>query len=815
MSPKKLVVIGNGMTGYKFLEKFCSFKESLNYQITVFGEEASPAYDRVKLSESFKGKTLNDLTLAPLSWYHENKIALHIETEVISLNPREKYILTKDQRKYIYDILVLATGSTAFLPPIPGLKAGHYHFFRNIRDVTELKKRALGKKRALVIGGGLLGLEAAKVAFDLGLKTEIIECSDRLMARQLDQAGAELLKVKTEELGFGARLNNFVKKVCQEADHMRITLDDGKEIKTDLILISAGIRPRTELARKARLQISALGGIVVDSKMMSSEPGILAIGECASIEGISYGLVAPGYKMAEIAVNRILGKTGDPFSFFNSAKLKSFGVEAASFGEINAQGASVKTLTLENKKDGHYKKLFLSGDGKRLLGGILVGDCAQYPILSQMAQAEATVPKNAESLLFTKPKSEAKDTLALAFISSKSVICNCENLKKGDLVAAIRKHHIQDARELKRITRAGTGCGGCLPMLEDILKLELEKEGLSLPNFLCEHFALNRQELFIKLKKDKLRTFDKAIEKYGKGEGCEICKPTIASILASLWNEPILNQQEIQDTNDAFLANIQKDGTYSVVPRLPGGVVTPDQLIQIGQIAKKYGLYSKITGGQRIDLFGAKLDDLPKIWKELVEFGFESGHAYGKSLRTVKSCVGSTWCGYGMRDSLKLSVDLENRYKGLRTPHKLKGGVSGCTRECSEAISKDFGVIATDKGWNLYVCGNGGVKAQHGVLLAENLDPERLMKYLDRFLMYYLQSADRLMRTSTWLNQLPGGISHLKEVIVEDSLNLGETWEAEMSYLLSQYECEWKNAINNEQLLGRFQSFLFDSNQAS
>jgi nitrite reductase (NADH) large subunit len=383
-------------------------------------------------------------------------------------------------------------------------------------------------------------------------------------------------------------------------------------------------------------------------------------------------------------------------------------------------------------------------------------------------------------------------------------------VSKGQICTAIREQNLTDVPSLKKCTKAGTGCGGCVPLVTDLLKSEMKKAGIEVKNHLCEHFAYSRQELYHLVRVHQIKTFDELIQKHGTGRGCEICKPTVASILASTWNEHILEKSLVglQDTNDYYLANIQRDGTYSVVPRVPGGEITPDKLIVLGQVAQEFGLYTKITGGQRIDLFGARVEQLPHIWQRLVDAGFESGHAYGKALRTVKSCVGSTWCRFGVQDSTSLAIELELRYRGLRSPHKLKSAVSGCTRECAEAQSKDFGIIATEKGWNLYVCGNGGMKPQHAILLAEDIDKETLIKYLDRFLMFYIRTADRLERTATWFNKLEGGIDYLKQVILHDSLGIGAELEQEMQYLVNTYQCEWKTTIEDAEKLNRFRHFV-------
>jgi nitrite reductase (NADH) large subunit len=393
--------------------------------------------------------------------------------------------------------------------------------------------------------------------------------------------------------------------------------------------------------------------------------------------------------------------------------------------------------------------------------------------------------------------------------AATALICSCNNVSKGAIVAAIDAG-CTTIGALKTSTKAATSCGGCSSLLARILKAELTARGVAVDNDLCEHFPYSRQQLFHLVRVGQLRSFGDTIAKHGRGLGCDICKPAIASILASCWNEFVLKRDQavLQDTNDYFLANLQRDGTYSVVPRVPGGEITPDKLIAIGSVAKKYSLYTKITGGQRIDLFGAQVHQLPLIWKELIDAGFESGHAYGKAVRTVKSCVGSTWCRYGMQDSVGYAIDLENRYKGLRAPHKLKFAVSGCTRECAEAQSKDVGIIATEKGWNLYVCGNGGMKPRHADLLASGLDGGTLIRYVDRFLMFYIRTGDRLQRTSVWLENLEGGLDYLKQVVIEDALGIAAELEADMARVIDSYQCEWRKAIDYPQTLKRFRHFV-------
>ncbi|WP_288364564.1 (2Fe-2S)-binding protein, partial [uncultured Spongiibacter sp.] len=388
-------------------------------------------------------------------------------------------------------------------------------------------------------------------------------------------------------------------------------------------------------------------------------------------------------------------------------------------------------------------------------------------------------------------------------------ICSCNNVSKGDICAAVQDGALT-VGDVKSCTKAASTCGGCTALVGQVVNAELTKLGVEVNTDLCEHFPYTRQELFHLIRVGGIKSFDELLEKHGSGKGCAICKPTAASIFASCWNEYILENQHagLQDTNDRFLANMQNNGTFSVVPRMAGGEVTPDGLITVGSIAKKYKLYTKITGGQRVDLFGATLDQLPAIWKELIDAGFESGHAYGKSLRTVKSCVGSSWCRYGVQDSVGQAIDLENRYKGLRSPHKIKMAVSGCTRECAEAQSKDVGVIATEKGWNLYVCGNGGMKPRHADLFASDIDTETLVKYVDRLLMFYVRTADRLQRTSVWMENLEGGLDYLRQVIIDDSLGICDELERDMQSVVDSYQCEWKTTIEDEQKLKQFRSFV-------
>ena len=437
----------------------------------------------------------------------------------------------------------------------------------------------------------------------------------------------------------------------------------------------------------------------------------------------------------------------------------------------------------------------------------MVGDTERYDQVLQYFLNQLTLPEAPETLIL--PSGEGGLLLAADQLPMTAAICSCHNVTKGAVIDVMADGHLA-LGDIKAITKASSGCGGCAALLKTVVDDELTRLGVEVDQSICEHFKFTRQELFHLCQVNEIRSFEELLGSHGQGRGCDICKPAVASILASLHNEYVLKQPLVglQDTNDHMLANIQKNGTYSVVPRIAGGEITPDKLIVLGQVAKKYDLYTKITGGQRIDLFGARVHELPLIWKELVDAGFETGHAYGKSLRTVKSCVGSTWCRYGVQDSVAMALFLENRYKGLRSPHKLKFAVSGCTRECAEAQSKDVGVIATEGGWNLFVGGNGGMRPRHAELFATDLDDETLVRYIDRFLMFYVRSADRLQRTSVWVESLEGGLGYLQEVVIEDSLGLAVELENQMLRVVDTYQCEWKTTIEDPEQLKRFQTYV-------
>lgn len=806
---KRVIVVGNGMVGYKFCEKLRN--RSKDIEIIVYGEEPRPAYDRVHLSSFFTGTAPEQLYMAPRSWYAENNIQLHVGQLVTEIDRVRKTITTHHGSVDHYDYLVLATGSSAFVPAIEGVERSGVFVYRTIEDLHQIQAYAAKRKSGAVMGGGLLGLEAAKALLDLGLETHVVEFASRLMPRQIDEEGSKILAHRLRALGITVHTGAHTKKIDGNGKLEGLTFADGSRLPVEMLVISAGIRPRDELAKKAGLALHPRGGIMVDNHLRTNDENIFAIGEVVCHNNMVYGLVAPGYEMAEVVAIQVAGLS--PVKEFKgydmSTKLKMLGVDVGSFGDAFGETPGSIPIVFRNIRNGTYKRINISEDGRHLLGGILIGDAGQYNLLHQLMANKMKLPAEPESLIVGGSKGSAEGG-GIKDLPDAAQICSCENISKGDLIRQITDNSAHTLEDLKKTTRACTGCGGCSPLVNDLLKMTLEGLGHKIKKTLCEHFDYTRQELYDIIRATGARDFDSLIDTHGKGDGCEICKPVIASLLASIWNELILSQATIQDTNDRFLANIQRGGTYSVVPRIPGGEITPEKLMAIGRIAKKYNLYTKITGGQRIDMFGARVDELPEIWEELINEGFESGHAYGKALRTIKSCVGSTWCRYGVQDSVSFAIFIEERYKGLRAPHKIKGAVSGCVRECAEAQSKDFGIIATEKGWNVYVCGNGGSRPQHAKLLVTDVDTETCTKIIDRFLMFYIRTADPLTRTATWLNKMEGGLDYLRDVIVNDSLGIAAMLENEMNELIAHYHCEWRKVVETPSLRAQFRHFAND-----
>lgn len=798
---QRLIVVGNGMVGQRFVDDLIANGGLDTYSVTVIGDEPTPAYDRVALSSWFDGASTSDLLLGDVDAQSAAGVTFRFGSLVSNIDTVEQAISLENGDVLAYDTLVLATGSFPFVPPIPGHDRPGCFVYRTLEDLEQIQNWAEGKTTGVVIGGGLLGLEAANALKNLGLDTHVVEMSDRLMPQQLDEAGSATLKRWVDDLDITCHLGYQTSEIAGSGngeDDVSSLLGSGGVVDTDIVVFSAGIRPRDELARNAGLTIGTRGGVVVDDMLQTSDPHIFAIGEVAAHGDMTYGLVGPGYAMASALASQLTGGDRTFTGADLSTKLKLFGVEVASFGHHTGTNA----VTFSDPSEKIYRSV--SVDNGVVTGGVLVGDASNYDLFHAMSTG--AMETSALGSLIAPGSSTEQPSLALP---DSAILCSCNNVTRGELKDAVQDGDHSIAR-LKESTNCGTGCGGCIPGMTSLMNETLVDIGLSIDTSLCEHFAYSRQELFDLVRLDGLTTWSEIVSTYGSGLGCEICRPTVASILASQSNGYVLSQDQapLQDTNDRSLANMQKNGTYSVVPRVPGGEITPQQLIALGEVGRDYDLYAKITGAQRIDLFGAQLHELPDIWQRVIDAGLESGQAYGKALRTVKSCVGSTWCRYGVQDAVGMAIQIERRYRGLRAPHKLKSGVSGCTRECAEAQSKDFGIVATETGWNLYLCGNGGRVPRHGDLFAIDLSDDELITLIDRFLMFYIRTADKLERTSTWFERLEGGVDYLRSVIVDDTLGICEELEAAMATHVETYECEWTATLNNPDKLEHFVEFV-------
>lgn len=833
---KTVVVIGNGMVGLRFCENLVEKDKDARFKVVTFCEESRPAYHRMNMTQYFTHRDPTQLELTSPGWYADNHVELHVGDKALSIDRERKVVVSERGKEIAYDVVVLATGSNPFVPPIPKVKSTGVFVYRTLQDLDAIIAYSKRCTSVAVLGGGLLGLEAAKAAYDLGVQeVHVVEAAPRLMPRQIDEEGSQMLVKKIEALGLKVHVGAVTETILTDESGaitgMQLKGRD-QPLACQMLIVSAGITPRDELARGCGLEVGERGGVVVDSAMRTSDPSIFAIGECAlhthsKYGTMAYGLVAPGYDMAEILAKNFVGEAvgASPGHFAEadlSTKLKLMGVDVANFGETSLSMPADQLVALCEKDDfeGKYKKLFFSKDGKRLLGGILVGDASDFYLLAAMTKADLKVKPRELVYGGGGGPGGASSGPSIIDMPDTMQVCSCNNVSKGTIVAAIRDGR-ETLAEIKQCTKAGTGCGGCMPMVTDLFNAEMKAQGKAVKRDLCMHFALTRQQLWHVMRVEKITSFDALIAKHGvPGQskcGCEVCKPAVGSILASMYNEEVLAKEHLKlsDTNDRYLANIQRGGSYSVVPRIPGGEITPDKLIALGMVGKKYNLYTKITGGQRIDMFGANKGDLPDIWEELINAGFETGQAYAKAVRTVKSCVGTAWCRFGQQDSVSFAVKVEERYKGVRAPHKIKFAVSGCVRECAEAQSKDVGYIATENGYNVYVAGNGGAKPRHGDLLCADVDEATALRYTDRFLMFYIRTASPLQRTAPWFEELEGGLEYLKQVIIEDKLGLCAELDREMQFLVDSYFCEWKAVVNDPVKRAQFKQFANSDVQQS
>ncbi|RJN31656.1 nitrite reductase large subunit NirB [Nesterenkonia natronophila] len=814
-----VVVAGGGPAAHRLTEALLA-REIPEFRISVYCEESSPPYDRVALSKRFD-EPENALLLGDATLWDDPRVVLHTDQQVVQLDPEAKTVTLADGTAVQYDDVVLATGSSAPRPPIPGNQ--DIAVYRTVEDVDWLVHRVeelrlhLGRvPHCAVIGGGLLGLEAAGGLAGRGAEVSIVHSRGHLMNAQLDEGGGRALNRLLADQGYHLRLGERPHALgSNSAGRYRYSLEfqHSDNLPCDLVVAAIGITPRDELARAAGLRVSGSGGVVIDETCLTSATHVWAIGEVASFEDTCMGLVAPANAMAEVVADRLCGGQASFEGFDTAAKLKLAGTDVASFGDTLGDTEGALEVVYADPAQGLYQKLVVTDDARTLLGGVFVGDAGPYTSLRPLLGRELPAEPNA----FLSATSGAEVDLELP---DDAQICSCKDVSAGAVRAAVTGEAgtapCADMGCLKSCTAVGTQCGSCLPVAKKVMEKQMLAQGVEVSRAICEHFPQPRAELFEGVRAAQLRSFTDIVEHFGTPTdasmnlGCDVCKPTVASMLAAMHDEYILGTGRggLQDTNDRALANMQKNGTYSVMPRIPAGEITPEKLAVIADVATEFGLYTKISAAQRIDLFGARLEQLPSIWARLVDAGFESGQAYGKALRNVKSCVGSTWCRYGVQDSVAMGIFLENRYKGLRSPHKMKFGVSGCARECAEARAKDVGVIATSDGWNMYVGGNGGANPVHGELLAKDLDDDTLVAYIDRYIMYYIRTADRLQRTARWIEELPGGVAHIEDVVVSDSLGVAADLERSIADHVDRYEDEWAATLRDPEKLRRFRSFV-------
>jgi len=877
LTGRKVVVVGHGPVGHDFVVKLIGMVGDGSLDITVLGEEPRMAYDRVHLTEYFQTRDASKLMMVDDKFINEHKVVFRKNARVENIDRNNQKLAvrnvdTNTVEELEYDACVLSTGSYPFVPPVKNLDMNVKGIFvyRTIEDLEGMIAYARLSKRAVVIGGGLLGLEAAKAVYDLNQETHVLEMAPYLMPAQLDPGAGKSLVSKIEDMGITVHVETKILSVVVENGIFKgIQMTDAvnKEefiLEMDMLVVSAGIRPRDELARGCGLAIGPRGGVDVDSRLRTSDPKIFAIGEVASYKGMAYGLIAPGWDQATVLAKNFEdatwglkkkngGEAGDAIEppLYEgsdlSTKLKLLGVDVASFGssldfwfkrqydENKAKEQGISMTIQVDPFSGLYRKLVFQEETQKLLGGILVGNAEDYYSLLNLASKDDLGAKAPVDLFMGGSGGEA-DASDLA---DDAVVCLCQKVTKGDIVDAVKNQDCATIPDVKKCTTAGNGCGGCVlntGFVPKILKQALEDIGKKAFTGISPHFPFKRAELYEIIKVKGLKSYDEVVEECARvGKipdlkkslaGDEVCKPVIASILATLWQQNPTSDglQILQDTNDKFLANIQRSGQYSVIPRAPGGEITADELILLGTVAKKFDLWVKVTGAQRIGLFGANVWQLPSIWKDITygessftnddvttsvkTTGMESGHAYGKALRAVKTCVGTSWCRFGQQDSVSMGVRLEQRYKGYRAPHKFKMGVSGCMRECAEAQGKDMGLVATVKGYNLYVGGNHGTSPKHALLFATDVDDDTVLTYMDRILVYYTQTADPLTRTSKWVESLDGGIEHLKEVVIEDKLGICSELDALMQKQVDTYECEWKRVVDTPELRKKFKQFV-------
>ena len=756
---KQLVVIGNGMAGVACVEQI--LKYSPKFEITVFGDETHVNYNRILLSSVLAGeKSTDDIVLNGLEWYQQNGIGLHLGVRITQIDRERKVVVGDDGSVTPYDKLIIATGSNAFVPPIPGVNKKNVFTFRSLEDTRALLERARPGLKAAVIGGGLLGLEAARGLQVQGCDVTVVHLADTLMNMQLDSTGGGYLKSKMENLGVGVLCGRATKALLGNGKVEGLEFEDGGILDAELVVIAAGIRPNAELGRRAGLKVNR--GIVVDDSMRTSDRNIYAVGECAEHNGMTYGLVAPLYEQGKVLAAAITGNEDARYEgAVPAAKLKIMGVDVFSAGDFTEVSGETEVVKYEDPSLGIYKKLTLSKN--RLQGVILVGDATDSHRYAEWLRNKTDIQMMRRTLLFPEPEGRPTDEGAgVACLSDTDTICGCLGVTKGTIVKAVHEKSIRTLKQLKECTRASTGCGSCAGSCETLLKAVAPDFEEETKKVLCGCIPFPQEQLREVVRTQRLRSVQEILTIYGNGFGCEICKPALSYMVDVLWCGEHSEDRSARFINDRVHANIQKDGTFSVVPRIRGGVTTAAELRRIADVAEKYNVPTvKITGSQRIDLLGVKKQDLPAMWADL---GMPSGQAYTKGVRMVKTCVGTEYCRFGTQDSMGAGIELEKRLENLFTPHKLKMATVGCPRNCAEATVKDIGLVGQEGGWQVVVGGAAGKSVRKADLLVTVTTTEEAIEAAELFFQYYRENANYLERTYDFVERL--GIEKVRKETV-------------------------------------------------
>ncbi len=751
---KKLVVVGNGMAGIACVEEI--LKHAPQFAVTVFGDETHVNYNRILLSSVLAGeRAADEITLNPLEWYQRNDIDLRLGVRVVDVNSEEKTVTGDDGSVTPYDTLLLATGSSAFKPPIAGLDMDGVFAFRTLDDTRALLERAAPGVKAVVIGGGLLGLEAARGLQVRGCAVTVVHLMSTLMERQLDPDGGNYLTGKMEDLGIRVLLRRSTTAIVGEGRAEGVALEDGEILEADLVVVAAGIRPNVDLAYKAGVRVNR--GIVVNDWMETSHPDIFAVGECVEHRGTCYGLVAPLIEQGKVLAATMTGNKGPVYAgTIPASKLKIMGVDVFSAGDWSEQHAD--PVRFEDRALGVYKKLTVR-DGK-LVGAILVGDTSDSHRYMDWLRSGVDLTSQRRHLLFPPPAADGG--LDVAQMAETSTVCGCVGVTKGAVIAAIHERGVCTLSQLKDATRASTGCGSCTSLCQDILRAVAPGFEEESKKVLCACVPFSQENLREILRSQRLKSVQEVLDIYGDGNGCEVCKPALSYMLDMLWCGDHDEDRSARFINDRVHANIQKDGTFSVIPRIRGGVTSPDELRRIADVADKYRVpMVKITGSQRIDLLGIRKEDLPKVWADL---GMPSGQAYTKGVRMVKTCVGTEFCRFGTQDSTRAGIEMERRFEQLFTPHKVKMATVGCPRNCAEATVKDVGLVGQEGGWQVVVGGAAGKSVRKADLLVTVETTEAALEAAELFFQYYREQANYLERTYDFLERV--GIDRVRKETV-------------------------------------------------